>query len=305
MLAVRRREKWIRRVGLLLVNLLRTSPSDFTAYECLHRLVNCNSADVCYYIAFECGAARVVIRTLARLVADPSPCAYEASLLTTILAELTDGVPKSGDEIVGLGPDVDPVQCAANCINRLADVGDVIESAIYFLGNVVESPRGFAAVVNNPDAVKSVLSCLEPKTDDARALSVCHFVAVLLSDDSGSSFWLQQNFPSREHVCRLLSDAVDGIEVDPQDSCDKDIFYESIDSLLNLMKCSHTGLVRYFGLWMLTSLCCSNSVNHYVNCLRENDEAGIAVVRDVNVDQARADHFKKCKSIILEKYSNY
>ena len=301
--AVRRRKKWIRRVGLLLVDLLRTSPSDLIVYECLHRLVHYNSADVCYYIAFECGAARVVIRTLTRLVADPSPCAHEASILTSILAALTDGVPKSGDEIASLGPDVDPVQCAANCIDRFADVGGVIECVIYFLGNVVESPHGFAAVVNNPDAVKAVLSCLEPKTGDARALSVCHFMAVLLSDYSGS-FWLEPSFPSREHVCRLLCDTVDGMEVDPQDSRDKDIRYESIDSLLNLMKCSHTGLVRYFGLWMLASLCCSNSGNHYVNCLRENDEAGIAVVRDVDVDQARADHFKKCQSIILGKYSN-
>ena len=110
-------------------------------------------------------------------------CFYEvtskASVPLRILVHLTDAMPTSGDEIVQLCPDVDPVQCVVDCIDEL-DNRYIIQNAVDFLANVALSPRGLAAVVKNPRAVNSVLGCLDwiawqTEEGDKLAISVCQF----------------------------------------------------------------------------------------------------------------------------------
>ena len=303
--SVRTRSKWTRRVCLFLVGVLRSSPSppNSELLYCLHRLVSWNTADVRFLIGFELKAVLVSIDHLAKLNANPKPssCEDKAVLLADILCDVTDGIAMSGDKVMDLYPDVDPLECATNSIHRFNL--KVSWCVVCFLGNVIECRRGRIAVMKNPRCVKTVLSCLkETMPGDVLALSVCHFVAVLLSDNDDFALWLHPELPSRIAVCELLSSTLDRIDVNDQES--RTIGYTSIRPLLDMMTCEHTSVVRYFALWMMASLCCSSFLDHYVKCLRENNEEGLFIVKNVVADSEKSDDcFAMCKKIILDKYS--
>ena len=302
--SVRTRLKWTRRVSLCLVGILRLSPSppNYDVLYCLRHLVSWNTVDVRLLIGFEFEAALVSIDHLAKLNANPKPslCEDKAILLTEILADVTDGIAMSGEKVMDLYTNVDLFECATNSIHRFNS--QVSWGAVCFLSNVIECRRGRIAVMKNPRCVKVVLSCLEETMPgDVLALSVCHFMAVLLSDDD-SALWLHPELPSRIAVCELLSSTLDRIDVNPQKS--RDIGYTSIRPLLDMMTCEHTSVVRYFALWMMASLCCSSFLDHYVKCLRENNEEGLFIVKNVVADsEQRDDCVAMCKKIILDKYS--
>ena len=285
-LAARFCVKWSRRIGSFLVDVTKTLSNWMPPLNWLGSLVLFSSADVCSYIAFECGAALLLFRNLSKVVAHPVSFYNVASLSLKILVHLTDAMPTSGDEIVQIGPDVDPVQCVVDCIDELDD-RYIIQNAVDVLANVALSPRGLAAVVKNPRAVNSVLGCLDldwiawkTAAGDKLAISVCQFMAAILSDDL-SSFWLQPGFPSRERVCRLLGENIDRLELKPSLWSRVAIPNVPLFPLLKFMKCSHAGIVRYFGLWRIASLCVGDVAYRRLNYLDEDDQVGIATAMNL------------------------
>ena len=104
---------------------------------------------------------------------------------------------------------------------------------------------------------------------------------LFVSSDDLSSFWLQPGFPSRERVCRLLGENIDRLELKPSLWSRVAIPNVPLFPLLKFMKCSHAGIVRYFGLWRIASLCVGDVAYRRLNYLDEDDQVGIATAMNL------------------------
>lgn len=297
-------------VATFLVRMLRdfdVSRVDCTEHQlaqCLHEVVSWNDFHVRANVGFVVGAVELLVSRLKDWslapVAERNKLASITVVVTEILADLTDGIPNSGENMLALLPSTDCIGSLLLCLEAF-NFNEAVEwGALCVLGNMAEGKMGLSALLcHHPSVVESGLKYMgRSSSGDLVTLAACHLIAVLLTADQ--SEWTGR-LELKDSMCHSLVSSLLKLEQYPAQS--RNIGYTSIQPLLNMIKFKDVTEVRCFGMWMLASMCKGAQSDHYFKCLQDDSCAGLKVVQNADIPPNMANVFINGKADIINGYS--
>ena len=309
MQAVRRHAGLSVRVATFLVQTLkdfdasRMTCTEHSLLQCLHEVVSWNDFRVRSDIGFVIGAIELLISRLKYWSETSVDSRKEhvnvAVVVTEVLADLTDGIPDSGQRMLTL--QIDCIQTLLMCLEAFSFNEAAIWGTLCVLGNMAEEEVGLSALLHHPSVVQSGIKyMLRKSTGDLVALAACHLIAVLLAADQ--SEWTDR-LEYRDFVCHSLLSTLLTLQLYPSQS--RNIGYTSIQPLLNMIKCKHVAEVRCFGMWMLASMCRGVQSYHYFTCLGDDSCAGLETVQNADIPPNMPKVFRDGKADIIDGYREW
>jgi hypothetical protein len=260
------------------------------SYEVVNMLLYHLTEDQRVWLACDMGLIDSCLR-LARRWYEKGNFQKSAVLGLGAVWNICDDLPQNCCRVLNF-PDFNAVDFLVDFGDKFSRKEDAVTSVIGPLGNIAEVPD-LRVHLRKPKLLNFLAKVLTIESmGDVICLTTSRLICNLSMDES--AVWPVEGIQRKELLGRMYS----SMKLLPlQPNMPRLISYRSLIPLVDLLRCSHSPEVMYFGLWRLASLCIEQP--EYAHMLRS--EGGLEVVARLTAPSGFEEDFQSLSHKIQEE----